>query len=88
MADRPEQYPWSSHRAYLGNTDKVVSDPKEALLLFSDDPERARTAYLDFLGQTIPDKEWEIMDKERNGILGDAVFRRSLKKRLDFAIEA
>ena len=32
MADRPEQYPWSSHWAYLGNTDKVVSDPKEALL--------------------------------------------------------
>ena len=76
----PEQYAWSSHRAYLGNMDKVVSDPKEALLLFSADLERARAAYLDFLGQQIPQKEWEILNKERNGILGDSVYRHSLKK--------
>ena len=79
MAASPEEYAWSSHRAYLGYTDSVVSDPKEALLLFSDDPERARAAYLDFLYQPIPGKEWEILNKERNGILGDAVFRNSLK---------
>ena len=80
MAARPEDYAWSGHRAYLGDTDSVVSDPKEALLLFSDDLERARAAYLDFLGQPIPGKEWEILNKERNGILGDAVFRNSVKK--------
>lgn len=80
MVSTPEQYAWSSHRAYLGNTDRVVSDPNEALLMFSDDLERARAAYLDFLVQPIPDKEWEILNKERNGILGDAVFRRSLQK--------
>jgi len=34
MAARPEQYAWSSHRAYLGNTDRVVSDPNEALRFF------------------------------------------------------
>ena len=66
--------------AYLGNTDRVVSDPAETLLLFSDDPVRARALYLNFLGQPIPDKEWEVFGKERNGILGDAVFRNSLKK--------
>ena len=76
----PENYEWSSHRAYLGDTDRVVSNPKEALLFFSDNLERARAAYLDFLGQPIPEKEWEILNKERNGILGDALFRRSLKK--------
>jgi putative transposase len=80
MAARPEQYAWSSHRAYLGNTDRVVSAPNEALRFFSDNLDRARAAYLDFLGQPIPDKEWEILNKERNGILGDAVFRHSLKR--------
>ena len=80
MAARPEQYAWSSHRAYLGNTDRVVSDPNEALRFFSDNLDRARAAYLDFLGQPIPEKEWEILDKERNGILGDAVFHHSLKR--------
>ena len=80
MVAGPGQYAWCSHRAYLGNTDRVVSDPNEALLLFSDNLAHARAAYLDFLGQPIPDKEWEILNKERNGILGDAVFRRSLKK--------
>jgi REP element-mobilizing transposase RayT len=80
MVAGPEQYAWSSHRAYLGNTDRVVSNPREALLLFSDNMERARAAYLDFLGQPIPEKEWEILNKESNGILGDAVFRRSLQK--------
>jgi len=84
MAAEPEQYPWSSHRAYLGNTDRVVTDPSEALRIFSDDPERARAAYLDFLGQPIPETEWEILNKERNGILGDAVFRRSLRKAAGF----
>ena len=80
MVASPEQYAWSSHRAYLGNTDRVVSDPNEALRFFSDNLVRARAAYLDFLGQPIPEKEWEILNKERNGILGDAVFRHSLKR--------
>ncbi|MCX5785928.1 MAG: transposase [Elusimicrobia bacterium] len=80
IVSAPEEYDWSSHRAYLGDTDRVVSNPKEALLFFSDNLERARAAYLDFLGQPIPEKEWNILNKERNGILGDALFRHSLKK--------
>lgn len=80
MAAGPERYAWSSHRAYLCNTDRIVSDPKEALLLFSDNLVRARAAYLEFLGQPIPEKEWEILNKERNGILGDAAFRHSCRK--------
>ncbi len=80
IVSSPEQYKWSSHRVYLGNTDRVVADPNEALLLFSDNLERARAAYLDFVGKPIPEKEWKILDKERNGVLGDSVFRHSLKR--------
>ncbi len=42
MADSPEHYPWSSHRAYIGDTDPIVSDTIEALLIFCDNLERAR----------------------------------------------
>ena len=80
IVSSPEKYEWSSHRAYLADTDRVITDPKEALLFFSDNLENARAAYLDFLGKPIPEKEWEILDKERNGVLGDAVFRHYLKK--------
>lgn len=80
LAASPEKYEWSSHRAYLANTDDVVSDPQEALLLFSDDLERARMAYMDFIGKPVPEKEWALLDKERNGILGDSIFRHSIKR--------
>lgn len=80
MAATPEQYAWSSHLAYLCNTDRIISDPKETLLLFSDNLARARAAYLEFLRQPIPEKEWETLNKERNGILGDAAFRRSCRQ--------
>jgi len=80
MVASPEQYEWSSHRAYLGNADKVVSDPSEVLFLFSDNLERARMAYLDFIAKPVPEKEWKILDKERSGILGDEVFRKRLQK--------
>ena len=84
MVDSPEKYAWCGHRAYLGQPDRVITDPKEGLLLFSDDLERARGAYLDFLGRPIPEKEWELFKKERNGILGDAVFRKYLTKAVAF----
>jgi putative transposase len=75
----PAQYKWSSHRAYLGNTAGLIVKVEDGLKLFSDDPVRARACYAAFVGQSIPDNEWEILDKNRNGILGDAAFRRSLR---------
>jgi REP element-mobilizing transposase RayT len=76
----PGEYDWSSHKAYLGRPDRVVSDTREGLLLFSDDVARARAAYLEFLGKPVPEKELKALDSERNGILGDPTFRKSLKK--------
>jgi len=80
IVSSPEKYEWSSHRAYLLSPDMVISDPREALLFFSDNIEQARAAYLDFIGKPAPKKEWAILNKERNGILGDSTFRQSLKK--------
>ena len=80
MVSSPEKYEWSSHRAYLGNADKVVSGAEEGLLFFSEDVERARASYLDYISRPVPEKEWNMFDKERNGILGDADFRAHLKK--------
>jgi putative transposase len=80
LAAGPGEYDWSSHKAYLGQTDKIVADTREGLLLFGDDLARARAAYLEFLGKPVPEKELKALDSERNGILGDSVFRKLLKK--------
>lgn len=76
----PEKYEWSSHRAYLGTPNSIIAND-EVLLLFSDNKERARAAYLDFIGSPIPEKEWKMLNKDRNGILGDAVFRKHLQQK-------
>jgi putative transposase len=76
IVSSPEKYEWSSHRAYLTSTNRIVDNPKELLMLFGGDLESARAAYLEFLSKPIPEKEWGILNKERNGILGDAAFRK------------
>lgn len=79
IVDSPEKYEWSSHREYLGYTGNIIAD-NEVLRLFSDNKEQARKAYLNFIAEPIPPKELKMLDKERNGVLGDPVFRRHLQK--------
>ena len=81
IAAKPEDYQWSSHRAYLIGGDGVVENPSEALALFSENHGSALKQYIEFTNQDIPQKEWKVLDKERNGYLGDRLFRQSLSKR-------
>ncbi|HAH32917.1 MAG TPA: transposase [Elusimicrobia bacterium] len=80
IVSSPEKYEWSSHRGYLSGSDRIIGNPTGTLMFFSENPFSAKNAYMDFLGQTVPEKEWEMLDRERNGILGDLQFRQSLKK--------
>jgi len=81
MALKPENYFWSSHRAYLSGGDSVIENPAEAMAIFSDNPENARKLYVEFINQNISDKEWRLLDSKRNGLLGDRSFRLALSKR-------
>ena len=81
IAVKPENYEWSSYRAYLAGGDSVVENPREAMALFSENHENALKQYIEFMNQDIPPEEWKALDKERNGLLGDRLFRQSLSKR-------
>ena len=81
IAAKPEDYEWSSHRAYLVGGDSVVEDPWETLALFSENRENALQQYIAFINQDIPPKEWNALDRIRNGFLGDRQFCQFLSKR-------
>ena len=74
---RPEEYRWSSHSAYVAGGDKIITNVSEVFNNFSKDNKRAKMEYLEFINSSISDKEWGILNKVRNGILGDSSFRKS-----------
>lgn len=51
MVERPEEFPWSSHRAYLGEEVLPWLTSEWALRLFSSDSEMARTTYAVFVNE-------------------------------------
>jgi REP element-mobilizing transposase RayT len=52
VAKSPEEYRWSSHHIYTGNTDeKGIVDTEEVLRIFSENIIRARSQYKDYMGE-------------------------------------
>ncbi|MBI4657161.1 MAG: transposase [Elusimicrobia bacterium] len=78
LVNKPEDYQWSSHKAYLSEKSDVVENIQDTLILFNTTPEKAKTAYVEFINNGIPSAEWKIFNKERNGILGDSMFKKSV----------
>ena len=77
---RPEDYEWSSHRGYLHGGDACLVDPEPVLRRFGEEGGNAGQAYEEFVNQTVPAKEWRVLDRIRNGVLGELAFRKSLKR--------
>jgi hypothetical protein len=82
IADRPEQYPWSSYAQYCGTArrEKWI-ETAFILRLFAEHPEEARTDYAEFvirgIGKEIPAS---IEDSRRTGILGSEEFISKIRK--------
>jgi len=81
IVTKPEDYQWSSHRAYLVGGDGVVENISEVMALFSENYGNALRHYIEFINQDIPQKEWQALNKDRNGFLGNRIFLQSLSKR-------
>ena len=73
----PANYRWSSQSAYLTGGDKIIANVTEVFNCFSKDRKRAKEAYQEFINSPISNKEWQVLDKARNGILGDSAFRQA-----------
>lgn len=72
-----EDYRWSSHCGYMTGGDKIITNVGEVLNYFSKDNKRAKMEYKEFINSPVTEKEWNVLNKARNGILGDSSFRQS-----------
>ena len=74
------EYVYSSHSQFASPRPGSLADWQEILPRFSDNLDRACLVYGEFMGQRSSDKEWTVLDRKRNGVLGDTAFRRSLPR--------
>jgi hypothetical protein len=89
MVRRPEEYRWSSHRAYLGLISDEIVDTELVLGMFSKGSKRGRRLYREYMRE-----EEEKGSKEEfyrtvdQRILGDEEFVESLRERVKDGIAA
>jgi REP element-mobilizing transposase RayT len=83
LVNNPDNYRWSSHRAYMGYSNSLV-DAERILRMFSDEPSHARKLYHDFIAGPIKSKEneniFEVVDKQ---ILGDERFIEKVEEKVE-----
>ncbi len=91
MVQRIEDYPWSSHHAYLGTRSEAWLTTGFALRMFHTDTNRAVRAYRRFLlGQVGCEEESPLPQCNPNDsrVLGDDQFVAPLERGLETAIAA
>jgi REP-associated tyrosine transposase len=82
IVERPDEYPWSSYGCYQGKARRGRWLETDVILgLFSDQLEKARKAYVDFvtqgIGEEVPDS---IKQSVKRGILGSEAFIARIKR--------
>jgi len=78
----PEEYPWSSHRTYLGIDTNDVVTTHVGLSLFSADAECARATYHHFIAQAIARNVCGELSGESPATSRNSEFRRSFSSNL------
>lgn len=77
MTDQPGEYPWSSHRAYLGKENLSWLETNFILSQFSSNEKKARTKFAAFVGERIVDGRRDEFHGEKttdSRIFGDDKF--------------
>jgi hypothetical protein len=75
MVKHPQEYRWSSHRAYLALDKADLIDSSLVLSQFSDDPSAARGLYASFIMQgATQGRRGDLYDVRDQRILGDTAF--------------
>ena len=82
VAKKPEEYPWSSHRSYVGwpRRGRIV-DTELVLRMFSEDMKKAKRAYREYMGGAGALKREEVYATVDQRILGDEGFVQEVMAR-------
>ncbi|MBA4373868.1 MAG: hypothetical protein C0402_13545 [Thermodesulfovibrio sp.] len=86
MTKAPEEYPWSSHRAYLKPMKKNIVDEDQVLRMFSEDKGSARRIYEAYVSDGIAVKKEDIYCTIDKRILGDDRFTETIMGKCEAAI--
>jgi putative transposase len=82
MVRRPEEYRWSSHRAYLGLVSDGIVDTGLVLGMFSKGLKRGRRLYLEYMREEEKISKEEFYRTVDQRILGDEEFVERLRERV------
>jgi REP element-mobilizing transposase RayT len=78
----PEEYRWSSHRIYTGNSDeKAIVDTDGVVRIFSENIVRARRQYREYMGEDSVVKKEEIYRTIDQRVLGGEGFAEKVLKK-------
>jgi REP element-mobilizing transposase RayT len=87
LIKNPEEYAWSSHRAYIKPGSKSIVDEDQVLRMFSEDKGKARRLYQAYVSDGIAVKKENIYSTIDKRILGDERFAESVMEKCDASIE-
>ena len=87
LVKTPEEYPWSSHRAYIKPVRRSIVDEEQVLRIFSEDKGRARRLYQAYISDGIAVKKEDIYSTIDKRILGDERFAETVMGKCEASIE-
>lgn len=68
-----ELYPWSGHNEYVKGKTGII-DCGDVLNMFNKNLSIAIKEYVKFCKMPIPNEEWQVLDKQKDGVIGDLAF--------------
>ncbi|MHB8881196.1 MAG: transposase [Thermodesulfovibrionales bacterium] len=87
LVETPEEYTWSSHRAYIKPVSKSIIDEDQVLRMFSGSKGIARRLYEAYVGDGIGVKKEDISATIDKRILGNEQFANTVMDKCDASVE-
>lgn len=83
IVQRPEDYKWTSYKAFIGNGANALVDTPDALSYFSKEKRKAAKAYRRFVEREIREEENPFKEVEAGMLLGGKKLKAKIQKLLD-----
>ncbi|MDH4048654.1 MAG: transposase [Gammaproteobacteria bacterium] len=90
IADRPDEYPWSSYAERIGSVEHYMLDPDPVTADLGSTAELRRQAYVAYVAEGIAPEERQFLRNavRRNQLTGDSGFVDEIERRTGLRIEA
>lgn len=83
IVQRPEDYKWTSYKAFIGNGANALVDTPDTLSYFSKEKKKAKKAYRRFVEREIREEENPFKEVEAGMLLGGKKLKAKIQKLLD-----